>query len=191
MPPIVRSIINFVAFQVGWFACVVGAARGWPLAGPAAVLAIALLHLMLYRCPRRDIPLFIAAGVMGWLADSALVLAGLLDFPEHARLGGPSTIWMAMMWVNFATVINASLGWLRGRPLLAAAFGLTGGPAAYWAGATLGAVTLPSGAVSGLIAVGVEWALAMPILLVMSSWIATRIDRTPIARSDSLPEHTS
>lgn len=191
MPPIVRSIINFVAFQVGWFACVLGAARGWPVAGPAAVLAIVLLHIVLYRSPRRDIPLFIAVGVLGWAADSLLVVTGLLSFPEHARLGGPSTIWMAMMWVNFATVVNASLGWLRGRPLLAAAFGLTGGPAAYWAGASLGAVTLPAGAVWGLLAVGAEWAIAMPVLLALNSWITARVVPDQMAQSNTVPEHAS
>jgi hypothetical protein len=29
-----RLLVNFVAFQLGWFACVLGAAQGLPWLGP-------------------------------------------------------------------------------------------------------------------------------------------------------------
>ena len=43
-------VVNFVAFQVGWFACVLGAARGWPLLGP--LVALAILAPMAWTSPR-------------------------------------------------------------------------------------------------------------------------------------------
>jgi hypothetical protein len=171
-----KKIINFAAFQFGWFACVLGAAWGWPYAGPIVVTLLVALHVALFRAPRRDLPLFVAVGVLGWLLDSALVLLGVLDFPAYAELGGPSTIWMAFMWINFATTLNASLGWLQRRPLLAAAFGAVGGPAAYWAGLSFGAVTFPAGAMPALLAVGVEWGLAMLLLLAMNAYFNRRSD---------------
>ena len=37
-------VINFVLFQIGWLACVVGGATGYPWFGPAIVLAIIAYH---------------------------------------------------------------------------------------------------------------------------------------------------
>ena len=39
-------LLNFVAFQCGWFACVLGAARGWPWAGTAVAGAIVGAHVL-------------------------------------------------------------------------------------------------------------------------------------------------
>ena len=40
-----RTVINVVAFQGGWLACVLGAANGMPWIGPAVCLPILALHL--------------------------------------------------------------------------------------------------------------------------------------------------
>ena len=40
-----RTLINFAAFQAGWFACVAGAAHGLPWLGPLLVLPVAGWHL--------------------------------------------------------------------------------------------------------------------------------------------------
>ena len=60
--------------------------------------------------------------------------------------------WILAMWALFATTLNASLGWLHGRPALAGALGMLSGPLAYWAGARLGAIELvqPAAALAAL-----------------------------------------
>jgi hypothetical protein len=71
---------------------------------------------------------------------------------------------MVMLWVNLGTTLNVSMAWLRGRYALGAVFGAIGGPLAYYSGATLGAMTrLPDP--TGLISIGVTWAIAFPLLL--------------------------
>ena len=40
-----RGVLSFAAMQLGWFACVVGAAHGHPWLGPAVVLATLALHV--------------------------------------------------------------------------------------------------------------------------------------------------
>ena len=42
-----RVIVNFVGFQIGWFACVLGAANSRPWVGPLVVLFLFLVHLAL------------------------------------------------------------------------------------------------------------------------------------------------
>ena len=144
-----------------------GAANGWPWAGPVAVLLWVLLHLRLNRGHyKTEWRLILAAAGAGYLLDSGLVLTGYLAFPEAARLGYPSTLWMVALWVNLATTLRHSLGWLQGRILLAALFGGAGGMAAYYAGARLGAIHLPDPVIGSLL-ICLLWALALPALYVL------------------------
>lgn len=157
-------LINFAAFQLNWLICVLAAAKGWPWAGPVAVLLWVLLHLRLNRGHyKTEWILILAAAGAGYLLDSGLVLTGYLAFPEAARLGYPSTLWMVALWINLATTLRHSLGWLQGRILLCALFGGIGGAAAYYAGARLGAIHLPDPVIGSLL-ICLLWALALPAL---------------------------
>ena len=157
-------LINFAAFQLNWLISVLGAASGWPWAGPVAVLLWAVLHLRLNRGHHKtEWRLILAAAGAGYLLDSGLVLTGYLAFPEPARLGYPSTLWMVALWINLATTLRHSLGWLQGRILLAALFGGIGGAAAYYAGDRLGAIHLPDPVIGSLL-ICLLWALALPAL---------------------------
>jgi hypothetical protein len=80
---------------------------------------------------------------------------------------------MVMLWVNLATTMNVSMGWLRSRYALAAVFGAIGGPMAYYSGAKLGAMSrLPDP--SGLLSVGIAWAIALPLLFGIASILNVR-----------------
>jgi hypothetical protein len=69
------------------------------------------------------------------------------------------------MWINFALTLRFSMSWLLGRYFLGAAIGALGGPAAYYAGARLGAVEFETSLTTSLVVVGLVWAAALPILL--------------------------
>lgn len=161
-----HPLVNFLAFYVVWGASAWGAANAHPWAGPLVLLAWLVPHLAAsgarWACEAR---LLLVAGATGYGVDSALVLGGWLDFPQEARLGAPSTLWMVGLWVGFAATLRHSFRVVLGRPVLSVVLGALGGPAAYWAGERLGAVSLGEGA---LIAIGLAWALAMPWL----AWVA-------------------
>lgn len=164
-------IINFVLFQVAWFACVLGAAQGMPWAGPAVVAAVVAFHLAKAPLPGREIPLLVFAAVVGAIFDSLLVSAGWLVYPSGQLFAGTAPYWIVAMWVAFATTLNVTLHWLKGRIALAALFGAIGGPAAFYAGAALGGVVFAD-PVAGYLALAVGWALLMPLLMA----VATRFD---------------
>ena len=165
-----HPIVSFAALQVCWFACVGGAARGLPWLGPVAVAVYGAGHLSTVpsgAARSRQAWLLVLAGAAGYVADSILVLSGVLTFPPQAVLGWPSTAWMVALWVLQAAVLSGVLSWLRGRHVAAAIVGAIGGPLAYLAGERMGAAVLgPSHAVA-LAAIGVEWAVAMPLLVWM------------------------
>jgi hypothetical protein len=173
------KIANFIGFQAGWFASILGAAAGLPWLGPVCVLVLVIGNMLVRRRWAADAALYLTAGMLGYAGDSALVLSGLMGFPERAAFGQPSTIWMSFMWMNFAATLHASLAWLKGRYVLTAVFGLIGGPLAYWAGERFGAVTLADWLALG--AVGIEWLLATPLLV----WIAQTSDRfsSPVTKT--------
>lgn len=170
--------LNFVAFQAGWFATVLGAANGMPWLGPIAVLAVAVLHLKASHRPRNEARLLLSAMALGVVADSLLLATGWIAYPNGAWVAGLAPYWIVTLWALFATTLNVSMRWLRGRYLLAAVFGAVGGPLSYLAGAKLGAMVFVESA-SALTALAVGWGLLMPTLV----WLAERLDGTrPAAR---------
>ena len=156
--------LNVVLYQVGWFACVLGAAHGMPWAGALAAAVIVPWQIALAAQPEREIALVAAAAAVGALFETLLVQAGWVRFPSGMLLQGTAPYWMVALWALFATTLNVSLRWLRPHPWLAALLGAIGGPAAYYAGARLGAIELAAtGVALGAIAVG--WGILTPLLL--------------------------
>ncbi len=174
-----HPVANLLAFQLGWFAGVVGAAAGWPLLGPLYTALWLALHLRACAAARGvEVRLLLSAAVLGFAADSALVLGGLIAFPDDARLGAPTTLWMVALWVNLAATLRHGLGWLRGRAGLAALLGAVAGPLAYLAGSRLGAITLIKPELATA-AIALEWALSLPLLSALAAFVGRRVGLAP------------
>ena len=163
-----RRLLNFVCFQVAWFACALGAARGWPLLGPLVVGVLLLLQLPLVPAPGKQARFVLAATLLGWLIDSGLACADVFTFPIGSGLLGFCPLWMAALWANFAGTLHLCLDWLRGRYWLASVLGACGGPMAYYGGQRLGAMQLGGYTALSLLVIAVEWALVTPALVGLS-----------------------
>jgi len=157
-------LINFLAFQTGWFACVLGAAHGLPWLGPLA--AVPVLALSVRQAPQRmqQLQRLALVTLLGSTFDQAVLLSGWLSYPAAdwpAQLLPP---WMVALWALFATTLDASLRWLRQHLRLAALLGALSAPLAYYAGAQLGASSWhdPRPLLATL---AVGWALLLPLLL--------------------------
>ncbi len=163
-----NMLINFAAFQIGWFSSVLGAAKQMPWLGPVAFLVVLAIHLRLARRPQFEICLVIACGVIGLIFDSVLVAAGWVTYPSGLFSDLLAPYWIVTMWMLFGTTLNLSMGWLKGRPLLAALFGAIGGPASYLAGQKLGGIVFLE-FVPAMIALAIGWAVFMPILMALAA----------------------
>lgn len=157
-------LINFALFQLAWFACVLGGARGLPLAGTLTVGVAVLVHLYLVKAVRAELALIGAVALIGTAWDSVIVSTGLMSYPSGNFAPGFAPHWIIAMWVNFAVTLNVSMNWLKGRPLIAAVFGGFGGPLAYLTGYKLGGVAIPE-LWFALTIQGLGWALILPLLL--------------------------
>ena len=169
-----NTLINIILMQIGWFACVLGAANDLPWTGVLVSLGVVTWHLLRTTQLRKDTTVLLSALVMGFALDSALASSGLMTFKSGSLIGGLTTPWMLSLWLGFATTLNASLRWLMTRPLFAVLFGAGGGPLAYWSGAKLGAIGLNNAAL-GLLCIGLGWASAMWFFVLL----AKRIGHAP------------
>jgi hypothetical protein len=159
-----HALVNFTFFQIAWFACVLGGAHMVPWVGPLVVALVVGYHLQRAQAPTLEALLLSAAAVIGTVFDSILVASGWLQYPSGQWHALMAPYWIIAMWVAFATTLNVSLNWLKGRPLLSIVFGAIGGPLAYLAGSKLGGVTVvdPVWAYSAL---AVGWAVVTPLLV--------------------------
>ena len=177
---ILLALFNFFAFEAAWLAAVKGGAGGWPWLGSAPVLAVVAAHLALNRpVLRQEMSLILAVTLLGVLLETGFMGAGLIRYAgADAAILPP--VWIIALWFGFATLPNGCLGWLKGRWFLQAVLGLVSGIVTYWAGVKLGAATLPSGG-SGLFAIGVAWALALPAIFLLTEVLSP--GRQPKAHS--------
>ena len=160
-------LVNFVAFQAGWFAAVLGAANNMPWAGPLVIAAVIALHLRIAREPRRELALILSCGLIGAVTDTILVAAGWVAYPAGSIVDNAAPYWIVAMWMLFATTLNVSLGWLKSRKALGAVFGLVGGPLAYYTGFKLGGIDLVDFE-AAILAQGVAWGAVTLVLLVLA-----------------------
>jgi hypothetical protein len=164
------SVVNAIAYQVGWFACVLGAAGGWETAGASIAIALAVGHVALSQRPDEEWPLLLAAASMGLVIDTLHAGFGVLDFRGH-EAGTLAPLWIVALWIQFGTALHFCMRWLSGRYALASLLGLVGGPMAFLGGERLGAATFGEPRAVSLAVLGLSWAVGLPTLV----WIADRL----------------
>lgn len=181
-----RTLINFVAFQAGWFSCVLSAAYGSPWMGLIAVCVIVMSHLVSADDRVHEVQLVALAVFLGLIFDSLLVSSGWVRYPSGMVFSGIAPYWILAMWALFATTLNLSMGWLKNNRLLASFMGAVFGPLSYLAGQRLGAIELVNFS-SSMIALTVIWAVVMPILTSAASRIDDVNKPLPVVPLKALP----
>ena len=156
------TLLNALAYQAGWLACVLGG-NAWAL--PAGALLLAL-HWWLVERSARGWAIVVIAALLGLAMDLGWQRLGLLRFDGTVAGGLPP--WLAMLWLLFATPFAHSLAWLQARLALAALLGAVCGPLSYVAGIALGAAAsrFPSWQVA--LAMAPAWGLLLPLLLFLA-----------------------
>lgn len=149
------QIPNAVLFQICWFTCVLGGARGTSIWGVLAVAALGAETLL--RRPGSDLLLVGLLVPVGFVLDSLWIHFGVLDY--GAALAPP---WIVLLWAAVALTVNHSLAFLKPRPLLGGLLAGSCAPLSYLMGARLGAVTVPDPWL--LASVGVVWFALFTVL---------------------------
>lgn len=175
-------ILNAVLIDIGWAACVLGAAAGVALLGPGVVALLVALHWGINRPCYGELSLIAFTTAFGLAVDSALSASGFFSFDGATVALAP--LWLVALWTNLATAVNWCLGWMRGRLWLQSLFGAIVGPFAYYVGTRLGALEFPQplGLTIGVLVI--VWAVGLPIIYAANDLLLRRLGREGIeARS--------
>jgi len=123
-----RSLLSFFSFNIGWWACALGASHGWPWLGPVVLPLFVGVHL--YFSPgRKGEALFLAAlGVIGFSIDTVLIRLGLFAItpPTHW-----APAWLVAMWILLGQTYESMLMMRQNKYLLALS-GAFSGPLSYY-----------------------------------------------------------
>ncbi|MEO8195542.1 MAG: DUF2878 domain-containing protein [Thermoanaerobaculia bacterium] len=170
-----ERLLNLALYEAGWFACVLGAAWGRGGAGAALAGGLFLIHLALAKDRIAEAWIAAFCGAVGFALDSAQALTGRLSFtgPFFTSNAALAPVWVVMLWLQLGTTLRYSLHWLRGRFLLAAAFGAIGGPLAFLAGERLRAATWGEPRWLTALSLAVVWGVATPLLVFAADRIGT------------------
>jgi len=164
------SALNLLGYQAIWCATVYGAANDRWYLGLALLLPFALWQIGRSRWPRADLALVLLAAVLGFAVDTAFAASGWLRYASPLPAETLAPFWILAMWMAFALTLNHSLAFLKRHVGVAALIGAVGGPLAYWAaGTSFGAVSLSDPSWRVLAALGVAWALLVPLLAGMAA----------------------
>ena len=151
-----NKIVNALAFQLCWFACVLGGS----LWAAGAVALFLMWHSQVVKI--HEWRFIIAGTVAGFSIDSLWYSLGFIQFPNYNLAVIPA--WLMLLWLAFNCTLQHSLLTFFQRPWLIALLSAIAAPFSYYAGSVMGAIELSP---FGLIAVGLGWGILMGCL----SWI--------------------
>ena len=171
--------VNFLFYQTGWFACVLGAAWGFQWLGVGIALCLVSAHFWLATDRILQIKLALIAAAIGLLVDCTQLWAGVFAFSRGRVLDWLPPPFMTVLWIQFATTFRYCMSWLSGHYGLGAGFGLLGAPLAFYAGERLGAIEFLSPRPLHFAVLGCLWSLVVPLLVYISDRLASHSAPTP------------
>jgi hypothetical protein len=167
-------LVNYALYQLGWVACVLGAAWHRPWTGFLIATILVGVHLALSRERPLEVRLMVLTTAVGAAVEVGQAAAGTYRFTSGTIIDALPPAWLLAMWAQFATTFRFSLRSVVARPVSAVLFGAVGGPVAFLAGERLGAVTLLPPLSNGLLRLSISWAVA----LVLFSTVVRRLSPT-------------
>lgn len=185
------SLLNYLFYQAGWFACVLGAAAGRPWVGFLLAATLVGAHLWLSVDRVHELRRVVLAVAMGGLVEALQIAAGTYQFTSGTVIAVLPPPWLLIMWAQMATTFDFSLRPIVSRPVAAMAFGALGGPLAFLAGERLGAVTLQRPLAPGLFLLAISWAIAMAVFAFVEQQDARRHPSERLSRSSIWRQSTA
>ena len=165
-----KSLFFIIGPTIGWFACVIGAAKDLFWLGPLIVtlLVLASVGIRGSRFLTRILILLSVSIIFGLIFDSLLISFDIYT-PKRWLIPTPlATLWLLALWVNFSITIDTSLKWLQNHLGYAAITGAIFGPIAYLSGQRLGALTIEQLPGVKIVILAMAWALAMVLLNIIA-----------------------
>ena len=170
---LIKVFWNLLSTNIGWLACILGAARDHHWLGLVVVPILFVIHITAIerRKIRKIFIVALATTAIGFLIDTTLIIVGTVE-PNRWVMSAPfTTVWDLLIWANFSLTLNTSLRFLQKRPLAAAVLGAVCAPGTYYAGDRLGALHFSEPIFRSLLLVGAMWLFVMPCLSFLAMYL--------------------
>ncbi|MEQ1517369.1 MAG: DUF2878 domain-containing protein [Usitatibacteraceae bacterium] len=162
------GLTTFLAFNLVWLTCAIGAAQGSNNVGVTSAIAFVLAALWARDWPRADTGLVVVSGMVGAIVETMLAQSGLVHYGAPILGNGIAPPWIVALWLAFGVTISTSTKLLGKRASWkAAALGLVFGPLAYAGGQKLGALAIKGDPVRAPSAIAIVWAISFPALVML------------------------
>ncbi|UTF60702.1 DUF2878 domain-containing protein [Gilvimarinus sp. DA14] len=148
------TIANAVAFQAGWFICLL-APLGWAL---AYTFVFAMLHFYLSKQRREDMFAVVIALILGFVHDTALLQADVLRYSSELQ-----PLWLACLWFMLGMTLRHSLWIIYSRFWLASLLGAVAAALSYSAGVALSGVSWGYLGPVGALVIAALWLTVLPL----------------------------
>ena len=168
----IKNIINIIGFNIGWWACVLGAANDLPYLGPVVMILFLIVHHYLFVSDIQEIYLVLIIGAIGTITDSLLFLSGSFIYAgaySNEILIAP--MWITAMWAGFSATVNHSMSWLKDKWLLMVICGIVFGPAAFFTGEKFGAIEFHLSALFSVLVIAIVYGILMPAIYLLNGYL--------------------
>lgn len=176
-------LFNLVFFKIVWAASLAGVVLGYAWLGLVMLGVFASWHAMASPTAKADFVLAGAAVMIGLVLDTLYVQGGLIAYRGELLWTGAAPLWILVLWANFALTMNGCLAWLGKRKAMAAALAFVCGPLSYYGGIAIGTATVTADEWKLFTAIGVAWALAVPLMLTLAGHFVERLHPEHLTQS--------
>ena len=156
----------FLGYKVVWLICVLGGGvYGYPFFASLPMLLWVVLWVLNSEKRRAVFVLTCFSLFYGTCWDSIFTISGVMIFSPTAQTGTPLPLWMMMLWLGFGAIFRQCFASFHSKKYALCAIGAIGGPMAYLGGAKMEAMTIGVSKNLFVVAIGLEWAIALPLFM--------------------------
>jgi len=164
-----KKIFNIIGFNIVWWSCVLGAVYHYPYIGPTLCLFFIFIHVKYIAINNTELRLIIYTSIVGTLVDTSFIMTNLLHYEggygENILI---APLWITSMWAGFATCINHSMGWLKGKNFVGFILGVIFGPLAYITGEKFNVINFNSSIELTITTLALVWGIAIIAIYIMN-----------------------
>ena len=167
------KIMNALGYQAVWFSTLLSTSLGYFWFGFFSSLMFAGIMLRFGGKARADVRIVTIGLILGVAIDSLFAAGGWIQYAMPWTVASMAPLWIIALWLSFSFTLNHSMDFLRHNFVIAALFGLLGGPLAYWcADRVFNVIEYGTDISLVMIGLGLCWACVIPAIFYIDKQIA-------------------
>jgi len=161
-----RTLLSFVSFNLGWWACALGPVYGFAWLGPVLLPVWVGLHLYVSPTPRGEALFLALLAAAGFFIDSLFLRLDVFQIGVSVQWTPP---WLVSMWVLLGLTFESMLI-MRRHPALIYLMGVMSGPLSYFFAEAVDVLRYAQPNWLSMGVHGLFWAGLMPLLFMLREW---------------------